>query len=279
MYSGETATMVPAIHKIDRVIHETQDTFTLELHNIGGEGGPVFRPGQFNMIYAFGAGEAAISISGAPHQPDRLTHTVRAVGTVTKALATLKAGDEIGVRGPFGKGWPMDAARGHDIVIVAGGIGLAPLRPLIYEIIRDRAQFGNVAILYGARSPEDILYEKEMREWRSRLDLEVIVTVDRASTGWHGCVGMVTKLIPKTPFNPYRAVAYVCGPEIMMSYSIRALKKQGLSEDAIFLSMERNMKCGIGHCGHCQLGPYFVCKDGPVFRYKKIQEIMDIREL
>lgn len=279
MFAVETTSMVPAIHRIDRVVHETRDTITLELHNPRGGAERVFRPGQFNMIYAFGTGEAAISISGDPHFPDNLTHTIRSVGSVTKALAALKAGDEIGVRGPFGNGWPLDVARGHDIVIVAGGIGLAPLRPLIYEVLRDRGQFGNVAILYGARSPEEILYEREMREWRSRLDMEVIVTVDRASAGWHGCVGVVTKLISKTPFNPYRAIAYVCGPEIMMNYAITALKKQGLSEAAIYVSMERNMKCGIGHCGHCQFGPHFVCKDGPVFRYDEIGSIMSIREL
>jgi NAD(P)H-flavin reductase len=279
MYVAESASMVPTLHEIERVIHETRDTFTIELSSHENDGERVYRPGQFNMIYAFGTGEAAISISGDPHSPDALTHTIRSVGSVTKALASLKKGDQIGVRGPFGNGWPLDVARGHDIVIVAGGIGLAPLRPLIYEILRDRSQFGNVAILYGARSPEEILYEKELREWRSRLDLEVIVTVDRASAGWHGCVGVVTKLIPKTPFNPYRAVAYVCGPEIMMNYAITALKKQGLSETSIHVSMERNMKCGVGHCGHCQFGSKFVCKDGPVFRLDEVNSLLDIREV
>jgi len=270
--------MLPRPYQIARVKKETYDTFTMEL-SPNGSGGMTFSPGQFNMLYIFGVGEIPISISGDPNEPDTLIHTTRAVGTVTKAMWKLKEGDEIGVRGPLGSQWPVKEAVGSDVVIVTGGIGLAPLRPAMYEILAHRERYGKVVLLYGARTPEDILYKNEIKKWRSQFDLNVHITVDRATGGWHGNVGVVTTLIPKAPFDPYQTVAMVCGPEVMMRYTILELKRRGIGEESIYLSMERNMKCGIGFCGHCQCGPLFVCKDGPVFRHDQIKKWLEIHEV
>ncbi|MCP4633194.1 MAG: Ni/Fe hydrogenase subunit gamma, partial [candidate division Zixibacteria bacterium] len=238
-----------------------------------------FAPGQFNMLYIFGVGEVPISISGDPEAREVLVHTTRAVGNVTKVMNKLKAGDFIGIRGPFGTSWPIEKSRGNDIVIVTGGIGLAPLRPVIYHLISHREEYGKVTLLYGARTPEDILFSKGLSKWRSRMDMEVHVTVDRTSGSWMGNVGVVTALINKAPFDPLHCKIMICGPEIMMRFTILELKKRGVENDNIFISMERNMKCGIGICGHCQLGPTFVCKDGPVYNYNSIKNLLTKREI
>ncbi len=272
-----TDPMVPDLFRVQKVRKETLDTFTLELSPKQKKFR--FEPGQFNMLYVSGAGEIPISISGNPNQPESLIHTTRAVGSVTNAMRKLKAGDYLGVRGPFGTKWPVDKAMGDDVVIITGGIGLAPLRPAVYDILAKRGRYGNVVLLYGARTPEDILYPKEIMGWRSRFDMDVHVTVDRAAGSWHSNVGVVTKLIPKAPFDPQNTTAFICGPEVMIRFTTQELKKRGLSDDKIYVSMERNMKCAIGFCGHCQLGPYFVCKDGPVFRYDEIKRLLEIREV
>jgi NAD(P)H-flavin reductase len=189
------------------------------------------------------------------------------------------AGDAIGVRGPLGTGWPVEAARGHDVVIVAGGIGLAPLRPVVYEVLRHRDRYGRLVILYGARSPRDLLYRKELAAWARQPDTQVLVTVDYGGLNWRGHVGVVTTLFRYARLQPARALAMVCGPEIMMRFVTRELEHQGLTRQNIHLSMERNMKCAIGFCGHCQLGPYFVCKDGPVFPYERIRTLMEKHEI
>lgn len=271
--------MVPVAHRVQRVRRETSDTFTLELACKGGAGAAYFAPGQFNMLYMRGVGECAISISGNPDTPETLVHTTRAVGVVTHAMAQLKPGHVIGVRGPYGRPWPVDEADGLDVVIVAGGIGLAPLRPLIYRLLADRSRYGKVVLLYGTRTPEDILYRREIEQWRGRFDTDVLISVDRASGNWRGHVGVVTSLIPRAPFDPYNTVAYVCGPEIMMTFTVDALRRRGVAPDRIFVSLERNMKCGIGWCGHCQFGPKFVCKDGPVFRFDAVEQLLGIREI
>jgi len=201
------------------------------------------------------------------------------VGIVTKAMGKLKKGDLLGIRGPFGSSWPVDKCSGCDIVIVAGGIGLAPLRPAIYYILSNRERYNRVILLYGARTPDDILYKNEIEKWRSRFDFEVYVTVDRGISGWKGNVGVVTTLIPRAPFEPENTVALVCGPEIMMRFTALELIKRGVKENNIFLSMERNMKCGIGLCGHCQFGPVFICKDGPVFSYNQVKDLIFKREI
>ncbi len=266
--------MLPQIYRVRRTHRETHDTFTLEL-----EGEPlVFAPGQFNMLYAFGVGECAISISGNPDEPDKLQHTTRVVGTVTTALSKLKPGDRMGIRGPFGSSWPLQAAEGNDVVFVAGGIGLAPLRPAIYRVLVDREKYGKVVLLFGTRTPRDILFRRDLQKWRSRLDMEVLVTVDRAESGWKGNVGVVTNLIRRAPFDRLNTVAAICGPEIMMKFTVRELLQRGVSPENIYITMERNMKCAIGFCGHCQLGPTFICKDGPVFRYDRIKFWFEQRE-
>lgn len=271
--------MLPVPFRVHKVSRELHDTFTLELASADGSKGIRFAPGQFNMLYAFGVGEVPISISGDPLNSSRLMHTIRAVGPVTEAIEQLKRGDTLGVRGPFGTAWPIQEAAGSDIVFVCGGIGLAPLRPAIYHVLTNRGQYGNVCIFYGARTPEDILFRAELEKWRGRFDLTVSVTVDRAIGTWAGRVGVVTRLIPSGGFDPYSTVALICGPEIMMRYSIMALNEQGVTNDCIYVSMERNMKCGIGFCGHCQLGPTFVCRDGPVYRFDRIEPIFEIQEL
>ncbi len=271
--------MVPEPYCVQRVRQETRDTFTLELRSSNGAARPAFAPGQFNMLYVFGVGEIPISISGDPTSSKALVHTTREVGPVTKALRNLKRGDEMGVRGPFGTQWPVEQAVGSDVLIVAGGIGLAPLRPALYAILANREKYGRVVLLYGTRTPEDILYRKELERWRARFDLNVYVTVDRAVGAWRGNVGVVTSLIRRAGFDPQNGIALVCGPEVMMRFAIQELQKRGVGTDRIYLSMERNMKCAIGFCGHCQFGPSFICKEGPVFRYDKMETFFLLREV
>lgn len=264
---------------IRRFLKESHDTFSFGLEPLVGDREFRFAPGQFNMLYVYGVGEVPISISGDPTKPLSLVHTTREVGTVTRAMRTLKVGDTIGVRGPYGTSWPVDEARKRDVVLITGGIGLAPLRPVIYYILAHREQYGRVVLLYGSRTPEDILFRKDLERWRARFDVETHLTVDRASGTWRGNVGVVTQLIRRSPFDPLNCVAMVCGPEIMMRFTVSELEKRGVPYDRMYLSMERNMKCGIGLCGHCQLGPSFVCKDGPVYRYDQLNDIFIKREM
>ncbi len=266
--------MLPQPYRVQHVRREIPDTFTLEL--VPEEGGdiPLFATGQFNMLYVFGVGEIPISISGDPAKRRPLVHTTRAVGTVSRAMRELKPDDIIGVRGPFGSHWPIEQAEGKDIVIAAGGIGLAPLRSVMYHIISQREKYSKAVLLYGARTPADILYRRELEHWRAHFDLEVYVTVDHATGTWRGSVGVVTRLIPRAPFDPQNTIAMVCGPEIMMRFTAAELEKRGVAKENIYISMERNMKCAIGMCGHCQYVPHFVCKDGPVFQYSQIQGLL-----
>jgi NAD(P)H-flavin reductase len=257
---------------------ETGDTFTMTLAAVEGTA-PPFAPGQFNMVYVFGVGDAPISISGDPARPEAVVHTIRAVGTVTRALQRLEKGAVVGIRGPFGSAWPVSEAQGRDVVIVAGGIGLAPLRPALYHVLLHRSLYGRVVLLYGARTPRDLLFPRELRAWRSRFDLHVDVTVDRATAEWQGSVGVVTKLVERSPFDAASAMAFVCGPEIMIRFAAMALAKRGVSPANLFISVERNMKCGVGFCGHCQLGPHFVCRDGPVFPYERALPFFGMREV
>ncbi|HTK11186.1 MAG TPA: FAD/NAD(P)-binding protein [Ktedonobacteraceae bacterium] len=271
--------MLPRRYRVQRRRDELHDTFTLDLEPVDGDAIPPFACGQFNMLYAFGVGEIPISISGDPGRQRPLTHTIRAVGTVSRALQALKPKDMLGVRGPFGIPWPLAQAEGMDLVIIAGGLGLAPLRSAMYHILAQREHYRRVALLYGARTPEDILYRKECERWRAHLDLDVAVTVDRASSDWRGSVGVVTRLISRASFEPHKTLALICGPEVMMRFSAAELEKCGVSATHIFLSLERNMKCAIGFCGHCQFAPVFVCKDGPVFSYSRIRDLLLKREI
>jgi NAD(P)H-flavin reductase len=214
-----------------------------------------------------------------PQRPGPLIHTIRAVGPVSGALTRLRPGAAIGLRGPFGVGWPMAEAEGRDVVVVAGGLGLAPLRPALYHLLANRGRFGRILLLYGTRSPEDILFRRELEAWRRRLDIGIEVTVDRAFSDWRGHVGVVTMLIPRAAFDSPNAIALVCGPEVMMRFAVAALRDAGIEDDSIYLSLERNMKCAIGLCGHCQLGPTFVCRDGPVFRHDRLRGLLAVKEL
>ena len=279
MKSISTEPMIPKPFRIHRMTKETHDTYTIELESTNGADGFPFSAGQFNMVYVFGVGEVPISISGDPSIPKMLRHTTRSVGAVTKAILKLRSGDVLGVRGPFGNHWPVSEAVGNDVVIVAGGIGLAPLRPVLYSFISHRDKYGKIILLYGARKPEDLLYKKELEQWRGRFDLEVKVIVDSASGNWRGNVGVVTTLIPRIQFDPLHTVAMICGPEVMMRYTLKELQSSGIKNENIYVSMERNMKCGICLCGHCQFGPKFVCKDGPVFCYDHIKELFGKREI
>jgi len=267
--------MAPVPFEVIARREETYDTVTIEL---AAPDGFEFRPGQFNMLYSFGIGESAISISGDPANEDRIVHTIRNVGAVTAALNALQPGDMVGVRGPFGTPWPMGLAAGKDLVVVAGGIGLAPVRPAIYEALNNRERFEQFVLLYGARSPEDLVYVDEIREWRSRFDSDVSVSVDSAGSDYRGSVGVVTRLIPTAPFDPENTIAFVVGPEIMMRFTVTELRKRGVPRDQIYLSMERNMQCAVGFCGHCQFGNVFVCREGAVFRYDKLRKYLVVRE-
>ena len=269
---------VPVPYRVGRVRRETRDITTLELAPFAGDR-PEFLPGQFNMLYVFGIGEVAISVSGDPAGRDAYVHTVRDVGVVSGAIAKLVTGAMLGLRVPYGTPWPVDVAEGNDVVFVAGGLGLAPLRPAIYHVLARRERYGRVVLLYGTRSPTDILFRSEVERWRRRLDVEVLVTVDRADADWRGDVGVVPRLIGRAGFDPHGTVGMVCGPEVMMRFTANALHDAGVATDHIYLSMERNMKCAIGLCGHCQFGPDFVCKDGPVMRYDRIANIMTVREI
>ncbi len=269
--------MLPVPHRVAAKERETHDTWTLALDPDGAGLAPP-AAGQFAMLYAFGVGEVPISVSRlAGDGPVR--HTIRAVGPVSAALCGLEPGDYVGARGPFGNTWPIAAATGRDIVVVAGGIGLAPLRPVVDHVLADRDAYGRLTILYGGRASGELLFRQELERWGGRFDVDVDVAVDSAGGGWRGRVGVVTTLIPRADFDPANATAFVCGPEVMMRFATSSLREAGLPADRIHLSMERSMKCGVGHCGHCQLREHFVCKDGPVFAGDVIEPLMRVREL
>ena len=268
--------MLPDSHVIYKKKIETHDVFsiTLDIEKKRQD----FLPGQFNMLYVPGHGEVPISFSGR-NKKGGIIHTIRRTGAVTDKIFTLRRGDSIGVRGPFGRGWPMDSAKSKDVILVAGGIGLAPLRPVIHEIMDNRDRYEKLILLYGTRTPDDILFEKEVHDWLARFDIDVILSVDRSVPGWHGHAGVIPNFIQGTDFNPENACAMICGPEIMMNFSVKALISRGMKPSDIYISMERNMKCAVGHCGHCQYGPYFVCKDGPVFSFPEVSNMIGFKEI
>lgn len=273
-----TDAMVPVPYRVTRRTSETADTVTIDLEAVDGQ--PFdFTPGQFNMLSAFGVGEAAISISGDPARHDRLTHTIRSVGAVTAALTSADSGTVIGVRGPYGTGWPLREAEGRDVVFIAGGIGMAPLRPAILDVLNRRSAYKQVWVVHGARSPLDLLYTEELHQWRARFDLDVEITVDHSDPTWRGDVGVVTRFLPSIIGETDDAVVMVCGPEIMMQVVADRLIQSSIDAADVHVSIERNMKCGIGHCGHCQYGPDFVCLEGPVFSYSQVESRMRVRGL
>ncbi|MDR3418466.1 MAG: FAD/NAD(P)-binding protein [Nevskia sp.] len=268
---------VPQPWRVRDLRRDTSDVFSMQMAPLEGVA-PPFKPGQFNMLYQFGQGEVAISISG--HAPDGgILHTVRAVGAVTRVLEQIAPGTVLGVRGPFGNGWPVEELRGHDVVIVAGGLGLAPLRPLIEWLALHRADYGRVDIIYGARKPADLLYPTDIARWQRDCNIRMRVTVDNASPGWPGEIGAVTHLVPSIDLDPAKTLAVVCGPEVMMRFTVLALQQEGMEQSAIYLSMERHMQCAVGYCGHCFYGPHFICRDGPVFRFDRLHGGLIVPEL
>jgi NAD(P)H-flavin reductase len=254
-------------------------TFTIEFCDEAVRNDYRFAPGQFNMIYVPGVGEAAISTSSNPHQHQKLDHTIRMVGTVTRAIGRMKPGDIIGLRGPFGKGWPLDKLKGQDLVILAGGIGLAPLRPVIYWILQHRDHCRRVVLLYGCRTPEDRLYATELEQWEQDPSLDLQVTVDNATSGWTGPVGVVTNLLRRVKVNAQRTIVMVCGPRILNRVAAWNFLQLHVPPTQVYVSLERNMNCGFGRCGHCQYGSKFVCRDGPVFCFADVADIFANEEI
>jgi len=268
--------LVPRPVRVAAVRRETHDTITLDLDCADM---PLhFTPGQFDMLSAHGLGEAAISISSDPARPGLVSHTIREVGWVTTALDRMEVGDTIGMRGPYGRGWPLQEAVGGDLVIVAGGIGLAPVRPAVLHALAHRDQYHEVCLLVGARTPGDLVFRQELESWVRDPRLFTATIVDRAGPGWEGPVGVVTRLVDRAPFDPDTATVITCGPEIMMRFVARSALARGVSPHRIHASLERNMRCGVGTCGHCQLGPVFVCRDGPVFPWPDASTLLEVRE-
>jgi NAD(P)H-flavin reductase len=274
---GEQSSWMPTQYKVLSRREEIPGCTTLCVSQEEKAGS--FQPGQFYMIYVFGHGEVPISVSGDSNDSSRLTFTIMNVGSVTRALCGVKVGSFIGLRGPFGSSWPLEAAAGKDVVFVAGGLGIAPLRPAIYDVLRRRSSFRRVTLLYGARSPAAITFHQEVQQWQREQSIEVAITVDHAGREWKGKVGIVTDLLRDSTFDPARTIAMVCGPEVMMRFTAYSLLDHGVLADQLYVSMERNMKCAVGMCGRCQYGPFFVCKDGPVFSFNRVQHLFRIREV
>ena len=278
--AGQTAPLLsPNWARVLSVESELADVVTLRVafEDRGLQEAYSFQPGQFNMLYVPGVGEAAISISSDPADCSQIGHTVRLVGNVTREIGRLQAGDQLGIRGPFGSSWPMKKIEGKDVFIACGGIGLPPLRPVLHHIARNRQHYGKVTVLYGARTPSELMYQHEYAEWR-KADIQIEITVDRADESWGGRVGVVPMWFYQLRIDPKTTAVLTCGPEVMIRFVIFEALARRVRPDQIFVSLERNMKCGQGSCGHCQIGPYFVCKDGPVFAFNELQSFFNVEE-
>ena len=270
-----TEPMLPLPYRVRVITWNVPDVYTIELVPVAESIGP-WLPGQFVMTYVFGTGEVPISMSSNPADQDHIALTIRAGGYVTRAGGQLSPGDIVGIRGPFGTSWPTEDAAGSDIIVVAGGIGLAPLKSVAYTAINRRADFGKVTILYGARHPDTLLYQAELERWAATEEISSHLTVDEGNDSWDGPVGLVTKLVEQMDTPSDGTMAFVCGPDIMMRFVAEALVTRGLSPDKVYLTMERNMKCAIGLCGHCQMGSLFICYDGPVLALPRVRHLMTI---
>jgi NAD(P)H-flavin reductase len=265
----------PVPYRVVERTAEAPDVATMVLEPVAAAL-PPFAAGQFAMVYAFGVGDIPVSVCGI--DGDRLSHTIRAVGAISGALQRVRPGQVIGVRGPFGAGWQLADAVGRDVLVIAGGIGLAPLRPLILAVLAEPAMYRRINILIGARSPRDLLYNGQLSMWQA-AGAQTLTTVDVPGVDWNGDVGVVTTLLTRLSFTAREAVAFICGPEVMMRATARELEHRGLEPDLIYVSLERNMHCGTGHCGHCQLGPLLLCRDGPVVPWSLAQSLLAVREL
>ena len=275
-----SAPMQPFVAEIAEIVREAPNvsTYWLKFQDKTLQDGFHFKAGQFNMLLVPGLGEAAISISSDMEDPRRIAHTIRIAGNVTNAISRMNVGDVLGVRGPFGSWWSLDDCAGRDIVIAAGGVRLPPIRPVLYYIMHHRRDFGRVIVLYGARTPNDLQFTREYKTWQD-AGIELDVTVDRGDDSWTGRVGVVPILFYNTRIDPKNTVILTCGPEIMIRFVIFEALARRIPSERIFVSLERNMRCGIGSCGHCQIGPFFVCKDGPVFSFDKLQPYVNVEEL
>ena len=273
--SLETTSNNPFVIHPAKIMEKKQEaadivSFRLQLQDTARRRAFKFSAGQFNMLYAFGLGEVAISIVSDPDQPAYLDHTIRIVGRITQIIGQMNVGDSLGIRGPFGKGWPMEEAKGKDIVVITGGLGCAPVVGAIEYMFRRRDAYGSIKILHGVKAPQDLLYRERFDQWRQQPNTDVFLTSDEPGKTWHYHVGVVTELFDRLNVDPQRTLVLMCGPEIMMRIAVQILTHQGLRPDKMYVSLERHMECGIGLCGHCQLGPYFLCKDGPVMRLDTI---------
>ncbi|MEU6510335.1 FAD/NAD(P)-binding protein [Streptomyces sp. NPDC046942] len=266
---------VPLPYRVVEGTVEAPDVATIVLEPVS-VALPPFAPGQFAMVYAFGVGDIPVSVCGIDGR--RLTHTIRAVGAISGALQRVRPGETVGVRGPFGTGWELPAAAGRDLLVVAGGIGVAPLRPVVLDALAAPERYGQLNVLIGARMPRDLPYAGEVADWQAG-GARVLVTVDRPDAEWTGDVGVVTTLLERAVFDPCESAAFVCGPEVMIRATARDLVHRGLDADRIRVSLERTMHCGTGHCGHCQLGPLLLCRDGPIVSWSRAQSLLAVREL
>ena len=282
---GEPIAGVPTLSStVYRVVEDAADTYTFwsTIDDPDARRAFSFAPGQISMVGIFGVGEVPISISSDPARPMHLAHTIRACGRVTNVFAGLRPGDRITIRAPFGRPWPVEEARGGDLLIVAGGLGLAPLRSAVFDAFRHRGMYRRVVLAIGARDPSQMVYRRRLETWRrwSRFDgLEVHLTVDRADPTWPHREGLVTTLFPDLRIDPGSTTVFTCGPEIMMVGALRELERMGVPDERLWLTMERNMHCAVRLCGHCQLGPWFVCADGPIFRWDEVRDLVEVNEL
>ncbi|MEJ2434497.1 MAG: FAD/NAD(P)-binding protein [Pseudolabrys sp.] len=276
-----TATRVPAEAQVIERVQETSNIVTLRLRfsDPAVHEAFEFAPGQFNMLYLYGVGEVPISIVSDPTDAHLFDHTIRAVGRVTRSMSTLGAGDRLGVRGPFGRGWPLDAARGRDVLIATGGIGCAPVVSVIHYVMRRRDQFGRVVIMQGVKHSADLIWRRQYEAWAREPDTQVLLAADEAGPAWPWSVGQITALLGDADLDPARTTAMMCGPEGMMIAVLEELRGRGMADDDIWLTMERNMKCAIGECGHCQFGPNFLCRQGPVFSAAEVGHLLGVKGL
>lgn len=272
---------LPQVAEVVERLQETESIFTLRVKFRDPELSRSYRfePGQFNMVYAFGAGDVAISIASDPSDPELLDHTIREVGSITGVLSRLKAGDTLGLRGPFGSSWPLAKAKGMDVLAITGGLGCAPVIGALQYMFKRRDDYGAIKILHGIKAPKDHVFRDKFEEWSRSANTEVLLASDKKARGWKYHIGVVTNLLDEVEVSAARTIAMLCGPEVMMRFAIKGLMEKGIAAEHIYLSMERNMKCALGFCGHCQYGPAFICKDGPILRYDRIQHFFSIREV
>jgi len=266
---------LPYIATVKEVIEETPTikTFRVVIDDPAEREAFRFEPGQVAQLSVFGVGEATFVINSPPTRTEYLQFSVMRVGEVTTKLHELQPGDKIGVRGPLGNWFPYEDMKGKDILFIGGGIGMAPLRTLLLFMLDNRSDYGHITLLYGARSPQDLCYKEELKEWERREDLELVLTVDREFPDWEGRVGLVPNVLKELAPSPEGKVAITCGPPIMIRFTLQALAELGFGDDQVVTTLERRMKCGVGLCGRCNIGPRYVCKDGPVFTLRQLKEL------